>query len=69
MKDHLVRLGLRVTLKELRGSIHQVDYQPVLANFLDVISLHHDLPDHIRSDCGGENVAIWRYMIASHNHD
>ena len=26
MKDHLVRLGLRVTLKELREFIHQVDH-------------------------------------------
>ena len=27
------------------------------------------LPDHIRTDHGGENVDIWRYMIANHDHN
>ena len=36
--------------------------------FLDSTSLY-GLPNHVRSDCGGENVSIWRYMISSHNND
>ena len=27
------------------------------------------LPDSVRTDHGGENIDIWRYMIASHNDD
>ena len=25
------------------------------------------LPDHVRSDYGGENTEVWKYMIAAHN--
>lgn len=40
----------------------------VLDFFLDGIS-QFGIPDCVRSDHGGENVGIWRYMILTHNGD
>ena len=40
----------------------------VLDLFQDGVS-EYGLPDYIRSDHGGENVDIWRYMIAARNYD
>ena len=40
----------------------------VLQIFCDGVS-RFGLPDCIRSDYGGENVDVWRSMIASHNND
>ena len=31
--------------------------------------VYYCLQKSFRSDCGGENVAVWRRMIASHNYD
>lgn len=40
----------------------------VLSTFLKGVSLF-GLPDRVRSDYGGENVDVWRYMVATHNND
>ena len=40
----------------------------VLDLFVNAVS-QFSLPDRIRSDHGGENADLWRYMLASHNLD
>ena len=40
----------------------------VLDNFYDGVS-RFGLPERIRSDHGGENVGVWRSMLASHDND
>lgn len=37
----------------------------VLSSFTSAVDLH-GLPDRLRTDLGGENVAIWRYMVEQH---
>ena len=34
----------------------------VLSAFMDAVYIH-GLPEHIRSDLGGENVQVWRFMV------
>ena len=40
----------------------------VLNCFREGVS-RYGLPDHVSSDHGGENVGVWRFMIANHNLD
>ena len=37
----------------------------VLEEFLNGVSTY-GLPNSVRTDCGGENVDIWRYMLSAH---
>ena len=38
-------------------------------DLFDTGVVQYGLPKSVRSDYGGENVAVWRRMIASHNYD
>ena len=38
----------------------------VLSNFTAAVNFH-GLPNQIRTDLGGENVEIWRYMVEQHS--
>ena len=40
----------------------------VLTNFQEAVA-RFGLPDSVRSDHGGENIGVWRYMISMHNMD
>ena len=37
----------------------------VLSSFMGAVQLH-GLPNRLRSDLGGENVEVWRYMVEQH---
>ena len=38
----------------------------VIESFTKAVQ-HHGLPNHVRSDLGGENVEVWRYMVEQHS--
>ena len=40
----------------------------VLRSFMDAIA-DYGIPEKVRSDLGGENVEVWRYMIHQHSSD
>lgn len=40
----------------------------VLDNFRDAV-VRFGLPEHVRSDYGGENAGVWKFMITTHNND
>ena len=42
--------------------------ETVFSHFVTAIE-QYGLPHHVRTDLGGENVDIWRCMVASHNDD
>jgi len=130
IQGHLARMGVRVTRRALRASIHRVDHDGTVERQRHVVRRrvysvphpnavwhidgHHKLirwrfvihaaidgfsrtityircadnnractvlqlfsesvrqfglPEHVRSDDGGENVGVWRFMIATHDGD
>lgn len=42
---------------------------PTVLDFFREGVSHFGLPDSVRSDHGGENIGVWRYMIVTHNND
>ncbi len=56
--------GYSRTIVYLRCSVNNTS-ATVLHSFMDAIATH-GLPQKIRSDLGGENIDVWRYMIQQH---
>ncbi len=42
---------------------------PTVIDYFQNRVLRFGLPEYVRSDKGGENVGVWRYMIATHSDD
>lgn len=40
----------------------------VLLSFMDATQVH-GLPDQVRTDLGGENVEVWRFIVEHHASD
>ena len=40
----------------------------VFSSFITAVE-QYGIPDHVRTDHGGENIEVWKYMIAAHNID
>ena len=59
--------GFSRTVVYLRCSTNN-EASTVLASFIEAVS-KYGLPDQVRSDCGGENVQVWQYMLEQHNSE
>ncbi len=66
MKGHLVRLGVKVTRKELRESLHLVDHLNIIARSCSVVrrrvySVPH--PNYIWHIDTHHKLIKWRYVL------
>ena len=59
--------GFSRTIVYLRCSTNN-QASTVMASFADAVS-KYGLPEQVRSDRGGENVAVWQYMLEQHHSE
>ena len=57
--------GFSRTIVYLRSSVNNMA-STVMSCFTDAVS-KYGVPDQVRSDLGGENVDVWRYMVEQHS--
>ena len=57
--------GFSRTIVYLRSSVNNLA-STVMSHFHDAVS-KYGVPDQVRSDLGGENVEVWRYMVEQHS--